>query len=133
MSKLSEEIKNTKGAYSKAIGVYLEKRMATDIDLANAWEEKNRTLEGVTKRVIKEARKKAHGEQCYCATDEEVYEWAVHAVLDDDKEEPEEEQAKPTEKPETLKATYEPKKEKKDPNQGNYGVQLSLDDLDDLI
>ena len=47
MSKLSEEIKNTKDAYSKAIGAYLEKRMATDIDLANAWEEKNRTLEGV--------------------------------------------------------------------------------------
>lgn len=137
MNKLSVEIKNTKDAYAKKIGVYLEQRMTTDVDLANAWEEKGRTLEGITERVFEEARKKANGASCYCANDEEVYEWAVHAVLDDEVEEEkptkEEHQIKPIEGLETLTATYEPKKEKKDPRQGTIGLQMCLDDLDECI
>ncbi len=71
-----------KEAYKKSIAKYLNERIKTDEYLAEAIKKPGKTLDGVLKYVKEEARKQAQGNVA-CIPDEEVYEWAVHYILED--------------------------------------------------
>lgn len=138
---ISEEIKATKSLEAQMVGKYLEERMRSDKDLKNAWETKNRTLEYIFDLITKEARKRlSHesGKNCVIMTSEEVFNLAVHLVLDAPVEE-EKEEPKPVTKKETLEAyleededeneeeeTEKPKSKKQKEAQGE---QMSIEDL----
>lgn len=144
---ISEEIKATESLEAQMVGKYLEERMRSDKDLKNAWETKNRTLEYIFDLITKEARKRlSHesGKNCVIMTSEEVFNLAVHLVLDAPVEE-EKEEPKPVTKKETLEAyleededeneeeetekpqpTNKPKSKKQKEAQGE---QMSIEDL----
>lgn len=71
-----------KEAYKKSIAKYLNERIKTDEYLAEAIKKPGKTLDGVLKYVKEEARKQAQNGVA-CIPDEEVYEWAVHYILED--------------------------------------------------
>lgn len=71
-----------KQAYRSAIIKYLQERCKTDRYLAEACKKENKTLDGVVKHIIDEARKRKEGNVAVIS-DAEVYEMAVHYILED--------------------------------------------------
>lgn len=69
-------------AYKSAIVKYLQERCKTDRYLAEACKKENKTLDGVVKHIIGEARKRKKGNVAVIS-DAEVYEMAVHYILED--------------------------------------------------
>lgn len=79
MVDVTEEAKE---AYKSAIVKYLQERCKTDRYLAEACKKENKTLDGVVKHIIGEARKRNEGNVAVIS-DAEVYEMAVHYILED--------------------------------------------------
>ena len=79
MVDVTEEAKE---AYKSAIVKYLQERCKTDRYLAEACKKENKTLDGVVKHIIGEARKRRDG-NIAVISDAEVYEMAVHYILED--------------------------------------------------
>ena len=75
-------MEEAKQAYRKAIISYLQNRCKTDTYLAEACKKENKTLAGLVSYIVEEARKQAENNVA-CIPDEEVYEWAVHYILED--------------------------------------------------
>lgn len=71
-----------KQAYKSAIIGYLRERCKTDTYLAEACKKENKTLDGCVKYIVGEARKKAENNVAVIP-DAEVYDWAVHYILED--------------------------------------------------
>lgn len=71
-----------KQAYKSAIVKYLQERCKTDKYLAEACKKENKSLDGVIKYIIGEARKRKEGNVAVIS-DAEVYEMAVHYILED--------------------------------------------------
>ena len=71
-----------KKAYKSAIIGFLRERCKTDTYLAEACKKENKTLDGCVKYIIGEARKKAENNVAVIP-DAEVYDWAVHYILED--------------------------------------------------
>lgn len=122
------------GTPKRIIGDYLLERMKNDPDMEKKYDEAKRTLDGCYNFITAVAKRKAVG-SCYCMTDEEAFDLAVHYALDgagDDSEEPtntndnEEKPAEPIINP-APQTQPKPKKaktakvEKKD-----FGEQLTL-------
>lgn len=79
MVDVTEEAKE---AYKSAIVKYLQERCKTDRYLAEACRKENKTLDGVVKYIIDEARKRKDGNVAVIS-DAEVYEMAAHYILED--------------------------------------------------
>lgn len=79
MVDVTEEAKE---AYKSAIVKYLQERCKTDRYLAEACKKENKTLDGVVKHIIGEARKRKEGNVAVIS-DAEVYEMAVHYIIED--------------------------------------------------
>lgn len=79
MVDVTEEAKE---AYKSAIVKYLQERCRTDRYLAEACKKENKTLDGVVKHIIGEARKRKEGNVAVIS-DAEVYEMAAHYILED--------------------------------------------------
>lgn len=79
MVDVTEEAKE---AYKSAIVKYLQERCKTDRYLAEACKKENKTLDGVVKYIIGEARKRKDGNVAVIS-DAEVYEMAAHYILED--------------------------------------------------
>lgn len=79
MVDVTEEAKE---AYKSAIVKYLQERCRTDKYLAEACKKENKTLDGVVKYIIGEARKRKEGNVAVIS-DAEVYEMAAHYILED--------------------------------------------------
>ncbi|WP_308687267.1 Cas9 inhibitor AcrIIA9 family protein [uncultured Treponema sp.] len=79
MVDVAEEAKE---AYKAAIVKYLQERCRTDKYLAEACKKENKTLDGVIKYIIGEARKKSENNVAVIS-DAEVYEMAAHYILED--------------------------------------------------
>ena len=79
MVDVTEEAKE---AYKSAIVKYLQERCKTDRYLAEAYKNENKTLDGVVKHIIGEARMRMDGNVAVIS-DAEVYEMAVHYILED--------------------------------------------------
>lgn len=79
MVDVTEEAKE---AYKSAIVKYLQERCKTDRYLAEACKKENKTLDGVVKHIIGEARKRKEGNVAVIS-DAEVYEMSVHYILED--------------------------------------------------
>ena len=71
-----------KQAYRSAIIKYLQERCKTDKYLAEACKKENKSLDGVVKYIIGEARKRKDGNVAVIS-DAEVYEMAAHYILED--------------------------------------------------
>lgn len=71
-----------KQAYKAAIIKYVQERCRTDKYLAEACKKENKTLDGVVKYIIGEARKRKE-ENVAVISDSEVYEMAAHYILED--------------------------------------------------
>ena len=71
-----------KQAYRSAIIGYLRERCKTDTYLAEACKKENKSLDGVVKYIIDEARKRKDGNVAVIS-DAEVYEMAAHYILED--------------------------------------------------
>lgn len=71
-----------KQAYRSAIIKYLQERCKTDKYLAEACKKENKSLDGVIKYIIDEARKRKDGNVAVIS-DAEVYEMAAHYILED--------------------------------------------------
>ena len=100
-----------KQAYKSAIIGYLRERCETDTYLAEACKKENKTLDGCVKYIIEEARKKAENNVAVIP-DAEVFEWAVHYILEDSlncetgkksEEKPAEKSVESSEKPVSVK------------------------------
>ena len=100
-----------KQAYKSAIIGYLRERCETDTYLAEACKKENKTLDGCVKYIIGEARKKAENNVAVIP-DAEVYDWAVHYILEDSlncetgkksEEKPAEKSVESSEKPVSVK------------------------------
>lgn len=121
----------------KKIGSYLLKRMATDTDLANAWEEKGLDLDFAFDCVRAEAQRRAVN-GCYAFDEQEAYDFAVHSILETSergKQPQEENEAEVEDEAEEEKKVEEKKNRKKAKgrNEGSLGMQMCLDDLDSCI
>ena len=79
MVDVTEEAKE---AYKSAIVKYLQERCKTDRYLAEACKKENKTLDGVVKYIIGEARKRKDGNVAVIS-DNEVFEMAAHYILED--------------------------------------------------
>lgn len=79
MVDVTEEAKE---AYKSAIVKYLQERCKTDRYLAEACKKENKSLDGVVKHIIGEARKRKEGNVAVIS-DAEVYEMAVHYIIED--------------------------------------------------
>ena len=71
-----------KQAYRSAIIGYLRERCKTDTYLTEACKKENKSLDGVVKYIIDEARKRKDGNVAVIS-DAEVYEMAAHYILED--------------------------------------------------
>lgn len=93
--------------YKRMIAQALQKRMEEDPLFKAKCDSSTKTLEGVLSYVKGEARNQSEG-SCAVIADEEVYQWAVHYVMEDSLDcEPNttKKKAKPVETPKkTLKA-----------------------------
>jgi len=97
-----------KEEYKKMIAKYLSDRCKEDPYLAEAVQKPGKTLDGVVKYVTSEARKKATGNVAIIP-DSEVYDWAVHYILEDSLDFEEGKEKRPKEE------KKEPQPEKKKP------------------
>lgn len=68
--------------YKKMIAQALQKRMDEDPLFKAKCDSSTKTLDGVLSYVKGEARKRSEG-SCAVIADEEVYQWAVHYVIED--------------------------------------------------
>jgi len=68
--------------YKKMIAQALQKRMDEDPLFKAKCDSSTKTLDGVLSYVKGEARKQSEG-SCAVIADEEVYQWAVHYVIED--------------------------------------------------
>lgn len=73
---------DAKQAYKAAIVKYLQERCKTDKYLAEACKKESKTLDGVVRYIIGEARKRKEGNVAVIS-DAEVYEMAAHYILED--------------------------------------------------
>ena len=80
MVDISENKMDT--AYKKAIAGYLRGRSGKDAALAEAMKKEGKSLDGVLAYVKQEARKQQKDGFAF-VTDEEVFEWVVHYILED--------------------------------------------------
>ena len=71
-----------KQAYKSAIIGYLRERCKTDTYLAEACKKENKTLDGCIKYIMEQARKRAENNVAVIPA-VEVYDWAVHYILED--------------------------------------------------
>ena len=71
-----------KQAYKSAIIGYLRERCKTDTYLEEACKRENKSLDGCIKYIVEQARKKAENNVAVIL-DAEVFEWAVHYILED--------------------------------------------------
>ena len=71
-----------KQAYKSAIIGYLRERCKTDTYLEEACKRENKSLGGCIKYIVEQARKKAENNVAVIL-DAEVFEWAVHYILED--------------------------------------------------
>ena len=69
-------------AYRKAIAKYLNQRAKKDEYLAAALEKPGKTLDGVVSYIRGQAKKQQENGVAIIP-DEEVYEWAIHYILED--------------------------------------------------
>lgn len=76
------KMENLDKQYKRMIAQALQKRMDEDPLFKAKCEESSKTLDGVLAYVKREARKQNEG-GCAVIADEEVYQWAVHYVLED--------------------------------------------------
>lgn len=82
--------------YKKMIAQALRKRMDEDPLFKAKCDSSTKTLDGVLSYVKGEARKRSEG-SCAVIPDEEVYQWAVHYVIEDSLDcEPKTTKAKPS-------------------------------------
>lgn len=82
--------------YKKMIAQALQKRMDEDPLFKAKCDSSTKTLEGVLSYVKGEAKKQSEG-SCAVIADEEVYQWAVHYVIEDSLDcEPKTTKAKPS-------------------------------------
>ena len=79
MVDITEQVKQ---AYKSAIIGYLRERCKTDTYLAEACKKENKSLDGCIKYITEQARKKAEN-NIAVIPDAEVFEWAVHYILED--------------------------------------------------
>lgn len=79
MVDVTEQAKQT---YKSAIIGYLRERCKTDTYLAEACKKENKSLDGCIKYIVEQARKKAENNVAVIP-DAEVYDWAVHYILED--------------------------------------------------
>ena len=106
-----------KQAYKSAIIGYLRERCKTDTYLAEACKKENKSLDGCIKYIVEQARKKAENNVAVIP-DAEVFEWAVHYILEDslncetDKKSEENPVAEPVEKAAKEKPVSEKKSKK---------------------
>ena len=71
-----------KQAYKSAIIGYLRERCKTDTYLAEACKKENKTLDDCIKYIMEQARKRAENNVAVIPG-VEVYDWAVHYILED--------------------------------------------------
>ena len=71
-----------KQAYKSAIIGYLRERCKTDIYLAEACKKENKSIDDCIKYITEQARKNAENNVAVIS-DAEVFEWAVHYILED--------------------------------------------------
>ena len=113
-------------AYRKAIAKYLDQRARKDEYLAAALEKPGKTLDGVVSYIRGQAKKQQKNGVAIIP-DEEVYEWAVHYILEDSLEcESKEKEEKLTSESETKKAPA-PERRKKKTIAQEVSEQLLLD------
>lgn len=75
-------MENLDKQYKRMIAQALQKRMDEDPLFKAKCDSSTKTLEGVLSYVKGEARKQSEG-SCAVIADEEVYQWAVHYVIED--------------------------------------------------
>lgn len=96
--------------YKRMIAQALRKRMDEDPLFKAKCEESSKTLDGVLAYVKREARKQNEG-GCAVIADEEVYQWAVHYVIEDSLDcESKAETPKSVAEPDRKKTEEKPKK-----------------------
>lgn len=78
----AKNVKVVDAAYKKAIAAYLIQRAQQDRFLLEAMAKEGKSLDGVLAYVKSEARKQQR-EGVAVIPDEEVYQWAVHYVIED--------------------------------------------------
>ena len=121
-----------KQAYKSAIIGYLRERCKTDTYLAEACKKENKSLDGCIKYIVEQARKKAENNVAVIP-DAEVYDWAVHYILEDslncetDKKSEEKTAEKSVESPEKEKSVSTKKSKKTIADEWNL---LGFDDVE---
>ena len=121
-----------KQAYKTAIIGYLRERCKTDTYLAEACKKENKSLDGCIKYIVEQARKKAENNVAVIL-DAEVFEWAVHYILEDslncetDKKSEEKTAEKSVESPEKEKSVPSKKSKKTIADEWNL---LGFDDVE---
>ena len=121
-----------KQAYKSAIIGYLRERCKTDTYLAEACKKENKSLDGCIKYIVEQARKKAENNVAVIL-DAEVFEWAVHYILEDslncetDKKSEEKTAEKSVESPEKEKSVPSKKSKKTIADEWNL---LGFDDVE---
>ena len=121
-----------KQAYKTAIIGYLRERCKTDTYLAEACKKENKSLDGCLKYIVEQARKKAENNVAVIP-DAEVFEWAVHYILEDSlncesgKNSEEKSAEKPVEGPEKEKPVSVKKSKKTIADEWNL---LGFDDVE---
>lgn len=85
IERLEKEIEIEEDSQKVIIGRYLRSRFESDETLRNAYKEQKRTLDDVYAYVIDCARKLAQSSDSgVMVEDKDVYNWAVHYILDGD-------------------------------------------------
>ena len=86
IERLEKEIEVEDDSQRVVIGNYLKSRFESDEVLRNAYKDKKRTLRDVYKYVIDCAKKLAPNGYGVMVEDKDVYNWAVHYILDGEQE-----------------------------------------------
>lgn len=82
IERLDKEIKIEDDSQKVIIGRYLRSRFESDEVLRNAYKEEKKTLDDVYEYVIDCARELAKNNNAVMVEDKDVYNWAVHYILD---------------------------------------------------
>ena len=82
IERLDKEIEIEEDSQKVIIGRYLRSRFESDETLRNAYKEEKKTLDDVYKYVIDCARELAKNNNAVMVEDKDVYNWAVHYILD---------------------------------------------------
>lgn len=124
-----------KETYKKSIAGYLAARCEKDTTLAEAVKKPGKTLDGVIAYVVSEAKKQAQNNVAIIP-DEEVFNWAVHYILEDslnfEPKKPEPAKPKQEKKQADTAPQQTAKKDKEQPQKAKTiadEIQLSLFDF----